>query len=377
MISNSSFWAGRRVLVTGHTGFKGAWLLLWLQQLGAQVWGTSLEPEPEPNLFRQLAASRPPGERHSWHHHEGDIRDLSDLQALVDRCQPEVVLHLAAQPLVRRSYLDPLGTWATNVQGSLHLLEALRTVNHPCSVVMVTTDKVYANREWNYGYREGDRLGGHDPYSASKAAAELAIASWRASFCGTGPNQTPHLAIATARAGNVIGGGDWAEDRIVPDAMRALAADQVIAVRRPEATRPWQHVLEPLGGYMLLAEKLAAGQSRGSDSNPYAETFNFGPQLEANRSVSTLVNEALLHWPGTWQNSSESRGPHEAGQLHLQIDKAHHQLGWRPRWDFATAVARTVRWYRAVHEGVSPLDCCLADLNVYQAMAAFKHPISA
>jgi CDP-glucose 4,6-dehydratase len=278
----------------------------------------------------------------------------------VQDAQPEVVIHLAAQALVRRSYLDPLGTWVTNVQGSLHLLEALKSLQHSCAVVMVTTDKVYANQEWDYGYREVDRLGGHDPYSASKAAAELAIASWRASFCGLGDHQTPHLSIATARAGNVIGGGDWAEDRIVPDAMRSLAAGESIPVRQPQATRPWQHVLEPLGGYLLLAEKLAAGGAA------YASAFNFGPTLEANRSVSKLVEASLAHWPGSWLDLSDPNAPHEAGRLHLQIDKAHHQLGWRPRWPFATTVERTVAWYRAVVEGVDPLQCCLADLQRYQ-----------
>jgi CDP-glucose 4,6-dehydratase len=357
---NPLFWVGRRVLLTGHTGFKGAWLLLWLQELGAEVWGTALPPEPAPNLFRELAASRPPGAEHNWHHHEGDISDLADLQGLVERCQPEVVLHLAAQPLVRQSYRDPLTTWATNVQGSLHLLEAIKPLQHPCAVVMVTTDKVYANREWEYGYREDDRLGGHDPYSASKAAAELAIASWRASFCGSATHQTPHLAIATARAGNVLGGGDWAEDRIMPDAIRSLANGEPIAVRRPEATRPWQHVLEPLGGYLQLAERLWA------EGDTLASAFNFGPSLEANRSVRKLVEEALGHWPGCWQDQSDPEAPHEAGRLHLHIDKVRHQLGWHPRWDFATTVARTVAWYRAVHEGASPVECCLADLACYQ-----------
>jgi CDP-glucose 4,6-dehydratase len=238
---------------------------------------------------------------------------------------------------------------------------------------MVTTDKVYANREWDYGYREDDRLGGHDPYSASKAAAELAIASWRASFCGSAAHQTPHLAIATARAGNVIGGGDWAEDRIVPDAMRALAAGEPISVRNPRATRPWQHVLEPLGGYLLLAERLAQSQPDGGVSHPYASAFNFGPALEANRPVRELVEAALQHWPGHWQDLSNPNAPHEAGRLHLQIDKALHQLGWRPLWDFATSVAHTVGWYRAVHEGASPLECCLADLEEYQAQAAHAH----
>ena len=358
---HQAFWPGRRVLLTGHTGFKGSWLLLWLQQLGAQVWGYALEPEPEPNLFRHLASQQPPNS--TWHHHIGDLADHEAFAQYVEQCQPEVVLHLAAQPLVRRGYADPLGTWSTNVQGSLHLLEALKPLRHPCSVVMITTDKVYENREWSFGYREPDRLGGHDPYSASKAAAEIAIASWRASFCGTAPHQTPHLRISTARAGNVIGGGDWAADRIVPDAVRALAAGKPIAVRNPSATRPWQHVLEPLGGYLRLAETLA------TDPDPPCEAFNFGPQLESNRPVRELVASMLSHWPGEWIDQSDPEAPHEAGLLHLQIDKANHRLGWQPRWDYATTIKRTVGWYRAVHEGARPLDCCLADLSAYQAAA--------
>jgi len=359
VILNPSFWAGRRVLLTGHTGFKGSWLGLWLLNLGADVWGYALAPEGGRSLFVDLALAQG-----QFHHHLGDLRDLQALQEVVHQAQPEVVLHLAAQPLVRRSYRDPLGTWATNVQGSLNLLEALKPVQHPCAVLMVTTDKVYANREWEYGYREEDRLGGHDPYSASKAAAELAIASWRDSFCGPGSHQTPHLAIATARAGNVIGGGDWAEDRIVPDAMRALALGDPISVRCPEATRPWQHVLEPLGGYLRLAEHLAA--AGGASGNPYATAFNFGPTLSANRPVRELVDAALQHWQGSWQDLSDPAAPHEAGRLHLQIDKAHHRLNWAPRWDFATTIARTVAWYRAVHGGATAMDCCLGDLEAYQ-----------
>jgi len=359
-MANPRFWGDRRVLITGHTGFKGAWLLLWLQELGAKIVGYSLEPEPSPNLFRELAAVSASCQLRAWQHNEGNLIHLEGLRAVVDSFQPEVVFHLAAQPLVRSSYADPLGTWATNVQGSLHLLEALKPLQHPCALVMVTTDKVYENREWFHGYRESDRLGGHDPYSASKAAAELAIASWRASFCGTAPHQTPHLRIATARAGNVIGGGDWATDRIVPDAMRALAVGEPIAVRNPAATRPWQHVLEPLGGYLRLAEALA------TDPEPPCEAFNFGPQLESNRPVGELVTTMLSHWPGEWLDQSDPNAPHEAGLLHLQIDKAHHRLGWQPRWDYATTIARTVAWYRAVHEGACPLECCLADLACYQ-----------
>lgn len=358
-----NFWASKRVLLTGHTGFKGSWLLIWLQHLGANVWGYSLPDDDSFRLLRLLAESCAPCAGNGWFHHLGDIRNPEDLNKLVDFCKPEIVFHLAAQPLVRRSYADPLGTWATNVQGSLNLLEALKPLEHSCSVVMITTDKVYENQEWVYGYRESDRLGGHDPYSASKAAAEIAIASWRASFCGTSPHQTPNLRIATARAGNVIGGGDWAVDRIVPDAMRALAAAEPIAVRNPTATRPWQHVLEPLGGYLRLAEALA------TDIAPPCEAFNFGPHLESNRTVRELVASMISHWPGEWIDQSDPDAPHEAGLLHLQIDKAHHRLGWQPRWDYATTIERTVGWYRAVHEGANPLDCCLADLSAYQAAA--------
>ena len=364
----SQFWAGRRVLITGHTGFKGCWLALWLSELGARVSGIGLPVDSSPHLFDQLGL-----QRRLQAHHIADIRDPRVLQELVNSCQPEVVLHLAAQPLVRRSYHDPLGTWATNVMGSLHLLEALRSLRHPCAVVMITTDKVYENREWLHGYREEDRLGGHDPYSASKAAAELAIASFRSSFCGLASHQSPHLAIATARAGNVIGGGDWAEDRIVPDAIRALAAGEAIQVRNPAATRPWQHVLEALSGYITLAEQLAEQDANGRDGadsfhhNPYTNAFNFGPHLEANRDVRSLIEEVLRHWPGTcvWQEP-RAAAPHEAGQLHLQIDKAFHLLGWTPRWSFATTVERTINWYRTVDADPNRAESeCLADIEAY------------
>ena len=358
--ADPAFWAGRRVLLTGHTGFKGSWLALWLLKLGARVTGVSLDPDTSPSLFDSLnlAALDLAGDLHD---HRVDIRDAAALAALVAAADPEVVLHLAAQPLVRRSYAEPLATWATNVMGSLNLLEALRPLAHPCAVVMVTTDKVYENREWCYGYRETDRLGGRDPYSASKAAAELAIASWRASFCGSAPHQTPQLAIATARAGNVIGGGDWAADRIVPDAMRACEAGEPLALRNPSATRPWQHVLEPLGGYLSLAQALAA------DPAAHAEAWNFGPQLEANRPVGELVAALHRHWSGQWRDLSDPQAPHEAGLLHLVIDKASQRLGWQPRWDFATTVARTAGWYRQVGAGAAPLACCLADLDCYSS----------
>jgi CDP-glucose 4,6-dehydratase len=260
-----------------------------------------------------------------------------------------------------------------NVQGSLNLLEAIKPLKNPCSVVMVTTDKVYANQEWDYGYREIDQLGGHDPYSASKAAAELAVASWRSSFCGTAEHQSTNLAIATARAGNVIGGGDWAPDRIIPDAMRALGKQSPIQIRNPGATRPWQHVLEPLSGYLRLAEALSNWHGH-EPVNPYADSFNFGPLLEGNRTVKELILETLHHWPGKWEDLSEEEAPHEAGRLHLQVDKALHHLGWKPRWYFAETVKRTVNWYRTVQQAPELAEaCCLDDLSAYTTHQEHSH----
>lgn len=351
-----TFWLNRRVLVTGHTGFKGSWLAFWLLEMGAEVTGLALPPETGINLFDSLKL----GDKIK--HRIGDIRDQNVLRDIISECEPEVVLHLAAQPLVRRSYQEPLSTWQTNVLGTLNVLEELRLLQTPCTAILVTTDKVYRNNEWLYGYRENDPLGGHDPYSSSKAAAELGISSWRSSFCGDQPHQTPHLRIASARAGNVIGGGDWAVDRIVPDAIRALSEERPIGLRNPGATRPWQHVLEPLSGYLILAERLASAK----DPAHLASAFNFGPHLESNRSVRELVEEALHHWPGSWVDQGEPNNPHEASLLNLVIDKSHHLLGWAPRWSFADTIERTVSWYRRVVEGeADALACCRDDLNHY------------
>jgi len=330
-------YAGRQVLVTGHTGFKGAWLCEWLLTLGAEVTGYSLPPDTTPSLFEQL------GLEGRVRHLVGDVRDIDSLRRAVSEAQPDFVFHLAAQSLVRRSYRQPVETYATNVLGTIHLLEALRPLAKPCAAVCVTSDKCYQNRQWDYGYREDDPLGGADPYSSSKAAAEVAIAAWRQSFFGGHP-----VRIASARAGNVIGGGDWAPDRIVPDCIRAVQQDQPIGVRNPRAIRPWQHVLEPLSGYLWLGALLANPPAVTVPLHPMCSPFNFGPRPEANRSVADIVEEVLRQWPGRWVDQSEAQALPEAKLLRLSIDKAWGLLAWHPVWSFAEAVAQTVSWYRQV-----------------------------
>ncbi len=348
MVTANAFWSGKRVLVTGHTGFKGAWLSLWLRELGADVYGFALEPEGDPNLFSQLAL------RSAIDHFVGDVRDAAAVDARVAAVQPDAVFHLAAQSLVRRSYAEPLLTWQTNVMGTAHLLNALRQLMKPCAAVIVTTDKVYDNQESGYAYRETDRLGGHDPYSSSKAACECATDSWRKAFFQTQPN----VRVATARAGNVIGGGDWAEDRIVPDLARALAAATPVTVRNPDAVRPWQHVLDPLSGYLLLAKALWERADPALQS-----AFNFGPEEADSRTVRELVDCAFLHWPGSMATPPPGEAPHEAKLLTLASGKAHTILGWKPKWPFTAAVATTVAWYRGLYEGTNPLDLTLADIG--------------
>jgi CDP-glucose 4,6-dehydratase len=324
---------GKTVWLSGHTGFKGSWLAHWLLELGAKVRGFSLPPATQPALFDQLELAG------RMHHEMGDIRDLSAVQKSIASAQPDFVLHLAAQPLVRFSYVQPVETYATNVLGTVHVLEALRGLEKNCAAVLITTDKCYENREWVHGYREEDRLGGHDPYSSSKAAAEIAIASFRRSFFQNHP-----VKIASARAGNVIGGGDWALDRIVPDCIRALETGAPIPVRNKTATRPWQHVLEPLSGYLWLAARLAQTDS----PHHFDSAFNFGPGHDANRTVKELVEESLKHWPGKWEDKSDPKAVHEAHLLQLTTDKAHALLGWSPAWKFSDAVENTIHWYRAV-----------------------------
>ena len=342
----SNAYAGQKVFVTGHTGFKGAWLCEWLLELGADVHGYALASPTSPALFDQLGLAT------RIRHAEGDVRDPVPLRAAITECQPDFVFHLAAQPLVRASYSDPVGTFEVNVLGTVQLLDALRGQSKPCGVVCVTTDKCYENREWLYGYREEDRLGGYDPYSASKAAAEIAIDSYRRSFFANHP-----VKIASARAGNVIGGGDWAVDRIVPDCIRGLSAGRPVAVRNRHAIRPWQHVLEPLSGYLWLGALLAP-RERASHASVFASAFNFGPSCDANRTVGELVAELFKHWPGVIEDHSQMEAPHEAGRLQLATDKARALLSWSPVWRFSEAVAATVGWYRSAAEDSSPENIC-------------------
>lgn len=326
---------GKVVWLSGHTGFKGAWLAEWLLLLGARVHGFSLAPPTRPALFDQLALDR------RLHHENGDVRDFDRVCRSIRAVQPDFVFHLAAQPIVRESYTHPVETFAINVQGTIHVLEAIRQLDRPCGAVFVTTDKCYENREWAYGYREEDPLGGFDPYSSSKAAAELAIQAYRRSFFQNHP-----VRVASARAGNVIGGGDWASDRIVPDCIRSLKRDVPVSVRNPAATRPWQHVLEPLSGYLWLAAAMMGRAKEYLNGYQFCSAFNFGPGPDANRSVAELVNELLKHWPGRWESSANQDAAHEAGLLQLCADKARFQLKWAPVLDFNQAVALTMRWYQ-------------------------------
>jgi len=338
-------YAGKRVLLTGHTGFKGSWLALWLAELGAEVTGYALAPEGEPALFTAAGV-----ERACARSVLADLRDPARLAEVVRETRPDVVLHLAAQALVRRSYQAPLETIAVNVLGTAHLLEAVRQAGRPCAVVVVTSDKCYENREWLYGYREDEPLGGHDVYSMSKGAAELVTSSYRRSFFPPARLGVHGVAVASARAGNVVGGGDWAQDRIVPDAIAALAAGQPIPVRNPAGVRPWQHVLEPLGGYLLLgARLLGAGGASPAD---HCQAWNFGPRSEDARPVRDVVEAVIGAWgSGRWDDRHDPAAPHEAGLLRLCIDKATSRLGWAPRWGFDETFRRTVAWYRAYHDG--------------------------
>lgn len=324
----SDRYRGRRVLVTGHTGFKGSWLAHWLAELGAEVVGISLDPSTVPAHWSLLGLS--------ILDHRVDIRDAAALGRVVRDARPEVVFHLAAQALVRASYRDPLGTWSTNVMGTANVLDACRNTPSVRAIVVVTSDKCYENQEWDRAYRETDRLGGHDPYSASKAGAELVASSYRDAFFG----RAGAPLLATARAGNVIGGGDWAEDRLIPDLVRAITTRSTLMIRSPRATRPWQHALESLSGYLLLGQMLLEGR------RDFAEAWNFGPAPEGNQPVGELLARLGALWPEfSWELSSDPK-PHEATLLNLDSAKARERLGWAPVWTLDDALGKTAEWYR-------------------------------
>jgi CDP-glucose 4,6-dehydratase len=333
-------WQGTRVFITGHTGFKGGWLSLWLASRGAQIRGYALDPATQPNLFTAASVATILDDV------RGDIRDYSKLEASMREFAPEVVFHLAAQPLVRRSYVDPLGTYATNIMGTVHLLEAVRKTPSVRAVVCITTDKCYENQEWVWPYRETDPLGGHDPYSSSKACAEIVTAAYRSSWFPADRLEEHSVALATARAGNVIGGGDWSDDRLVPDLIRGFLAKQPVLIRKPDAIRPWQHVLDPIHGYILLAEGLLARKTR------LASAFNFGPNNEDSWSVERIANKLASMWgEGASWIRDPLPGAHEAHSLALDSSKARAEFGWRPHLRIETALEWTLDWYRNWQRG--------------------------
>ena len=351
MTVNPFFWCGKRVLITGHTGFKGGWLAIWLQRLGADVTGIALPPNTTPSLFERAHVAQ------GMASHICDVRDATALAALLSAAKPEVLFHMAAQPLVRASYREPLSTFATNIMGTAHVLDALRGQAGARVAVMVTTDKVYRNQEHHLPYREGDTLGGHDPYSASKAASEIVIASYRDAYL-----KEQGLSVASARAGNVIGGGDWSEDRLIPDAVRAWSSGQPLVIRNPQATRPWQHVLEPLAGYLTLAQRLWPQPE-------LAGAYNFGPYTHEAGTVETVINLACAAYGnGSVRHEDSSAKLHEAGWLALEVAKARVVLGVNPKWRLDESVQRTMAWYKAQHQGLNARDLCEAEIAAYEAL---------
>lgn len=357
---NAGSWSGRKVLVTGHTGFKGGWLALWLQKLGAEVVGYALEPATRPSLFETAGVAK--GMRSIF----GDVRDPQKLTKLVSEFQPEIVFHLAAQSLVRPSYADPVGTYSTNVMGTVHLLEAIRMAGSVKAIVVVTSDKCYENNEWVWGYRETDPMGGFDPYSNSKGCAELVTAAYRQSFFASGRDKAAKTGIASARAGNVIGGGDWSADRLVPDFIRAMSGQEPIRVRNPNAQRPWQHVLEPLGGYLALAEKLS-----GAQIEKYASGWNFGPSDADAITVGAIVQKLSTLWgPGASFTIDSGEHPHEASFLKLDCSKARAHLGWQPRIGVDTALAWTVEWHKSMLSGASMRAVTEAQIARFESLQA-------
>lgn len=353
---NPEFWRGKRVLITGHTGFKGSWLSLWLQKLGAQVSGYALPPPTEENLFNLAAV----GER--MESVFGDIRNRETLRQAFDRFRPEIVFHLAAQALVRASYTEPVETYQVNVMGTVHVLEAVRSTRGCRAIVNVTSDKCYENKEWTWGYREQDPMGGHDPYSSSKGCSELVTAAYRSSFFGDANGST--VGVASARAGNVIGGGDFSRDRIIPDFMAAFAQHKPLYVRNPDAIRPWQHVLEPLSGYLLLAEKL------WEQPREYAQGWNFGPAPDDIRPVRWIVERLNTHSGNQlrWEIDTRPK-PHEAGLLMLDSAKARLLLGWTPRWTLDQALKMVIGWHSAHQRGESLRPVVQQQIDQYQSAA--------
>lgn len=352
---NVAFWQGKRVFLTGHTGFKGGWLSLWLQQLGAEVTGYALEAPTTPSLFEVAGVAR--GMRSII----GDVRDGAAIkQAMAIAC-PEIVIHMAAQPLVRYSYLNPVETYATNVMGVVNLLEAVRATPGVRSVVNVTSDKCYENREWPWGYRENEAMGGYDPYSNSKGCAELVTAGYRSSFFNAEKYAEHGIALGSGRAGNVIGGGDWALDRLIPDMLRAIGAGEPVMIRNPNAIRPWQHVLEPLSGYLTLAEKLY------TEGPVHAEGWNFGPHDTDAKPVEWIIERMTQEWGAgaSWRLDGKEH-PHEATYLKLDCSKARGQLGWHPRWDIGQTIAKIVEWHKACDQGTDMREFTLAQISTYQ-----------
>jgi CDP-glucose 4,6-dehydratase len=357
LVMNAAFWRGRKVFLTGHTGFKGSWLSLWLQSMGAEITGFSLLPPTNPSLFEAANVA------YGMTSIIGDVRDLAALQIALKGCQPEIVIHMAAQPLVRYSYQNPVQTYATNVMGTVHLLESVRATTGVKAVINITTDKCYENREWVWGYRENDPMGGHDPYSNSKGCAELVSAAYRSSFFNANNYAQHGLALATARAGNVIGGGDWALDRLIPDILAAFDNGRVVKIRNPHALRPWQHVLEPLRGYLTLAERL---YEQGPN---YAEGWNFGPNEEDAKSVKWIVQQLASMWGKTakWELDLGDQ-PHEATYLKLDTSKARSQLGWYPALQLDGALKLTVNWYKQWSACADIRKLTLDQIKAYQAL---------
>lgn len=350
LVMNPAFWNGKRVLLTGHTGFKGSWLSLWLHSMGAELHGLSLDPSTTPNLFTVAQVANVMASSNI-----GDIRDLATVKKAMQASQADIVIHMAAQPLVRLSYAEPVETYATNVMGTVHVLESTRHTASVKAVVVVTTDKCYENKEWLWGYREIEPMGGHDPYSNSKGCSELVTSAYRSSFF-----EDKGIAMASARAGNVIGGGDWAADRLVPDILRAFEQNRPVVIRNPHATRPWQHVLEPLSGYLSLAEHLY------TDGQAFAEGWNFGPKDDDAQSVQWIVEHMVKGWGNgaSWQQDGGTH-PHEANYLKLEISKAKARLGWHPRWSLETALAQITSWHHAWLENDDMKKLCLAQIQQY------------